>query len=81
MTTENIDFTLLISKGVTAFYVALYVNFGAVLEWQKIKAVLKNPIGPSIGFVCNFIFLPLVRRHKNLNLNRIQKLDLEFVKS
>lgn len=62
MTIENIDFTLLISKGVTAFYVALYVNFGAVLEWKKIKVVLKNPIGPSIGFVCNFVFLPLVRR-------------------
>lgn len=61
MATKSIDFTILTSTGVTAFYVALYVNFGAVLEWKKVTQVLKNPIASSVGFFCNFVFLPLVR--------------------
>ena len=67
MSTLAIDFTLLISTGVTAFYVVLYVNFGAILDWQKIKIIVKKPIEPCLGFFCNFIFLPLVRKSKFWN--------------
>lgn len=71
MSTLAIDFTLLISTGVTAFYVVLYVNFGAILDWQKIKIIVKKPIEPCLGFFCNFIFLPLVRKRKFWNSKNI----------
>lgn len=72
MSTLAIDFTLLISTGVTGFYVALYVNFGAILDWQKIKSILKKPIELCLGFFCNFIFLPLVsNKEKKLKLKNI----------
>lgn len=57
---NDIDFTLLISKTLTIFYVILYVNFGVILNWKNVKEIFKNPIGPSIGLLCNFVFLPLV---------------------
>lgn len=56
----EIDFTLLISKALTVFYVILYVNFGAILSWKNVKEILKNPAGPAIGLFCNFVLLPLV---------------------
>lgn len=59
--TGYIDFNMLISKGVIPFYMILYVNFGMAVDGQKIKAILKKPVGPSVGFCCNFILLPLVR--------------------
>lgn len=40
----------------------LYVNFGCALEWPEIKATIRKPIAPVIGFVGQFLFMPLVRR-------------------
>merc|ERR1719369_2250175 len=36
-----------------------YINFGCALDLNVIKEVLKKPIGPAIGFVTQFIFMPL----------------------
>lgn len=37
----------------------LYVNFGAALNLQTIKEILKRPVGPIICFICQFVFMPL----------------------
>lgn len=38
----------------------LYINFGAALDVNKVKLVLRKPIGPAIAFFCHFFFLPVV---------------------
>ncbi|KAL0272345.1 UNVERIFIED_CONTAM: hypothetical protein PYX00_005354 [Menopon gallinae] len=37
----------------------LYINFGCALDWDFVKEILKKPVGPLIGFVCQFGFMPL----------------------
>jgi len=36
-----------------------YINFGCALDLKVMKEVLKKPVGPAIGFVSQFIFMPL----------------------
>lgn len=38
----------------------LYINFGAALDLTQLKGILRKPIGPAIGFVGQFLFMPLV---------------------
>ncbi|XP_046424348.1 kinase D-interacting substrate of 220 kDa B isoform X3 [Neodiprion fabricii] len=38
----------------------MYINFGAAMDWPLCKRTLKRPIGPTIGFVCQFIWMPLL---------------------
>ena len=38
-----------------------YVNMGCHMDLQVVKETLKMPIGPLIGFVCQFTIMPLVR--------------------
>lgn len=38
----------------------LYINFGAALSLSKVKGIVRRPIGPAIGFVGQFIIMPLV---------------------
>lgn len=38
----------------------IYINFGCVLDWEVLKQTLKKPIGPAIGFGCQFVLMPLV---------------------
>ena len=38
------------------------VNMGGQLDLEIIKAVFKKPIGPIVGFVSQFILMPLVRQ-------------------
>lgn len=40
----------------------LYINFGAALDLEKVKLILVRPIGPAIGFFCQYLVLPLVSR-------------------
>lgn len=47
-----------------------YINFGCALEIDVVKKVLKRPIGPAVGFACQFIVMPLVR--KICKLSRIE---------
>ena len=37
-----------------------YVNMGCHLDLQVVKETMKRPIGPVIGFVCQFTIMPLV---------------------
>jgi len=36
-----------------------YINFGCALDLKVMKEVLKKPVGPAIGFVSQFIFMPI----------------------
>ncbi|XP_046594965.1 kinase D-interacting substrate of 220 kDa B isoform X6 [Neodiprion lecontei] len=38
----------------------MYINFGAAMDWPLCKRTLKRPIGPTIGFVCQFVWMPLL---------------------
>jgi sodium/bile acid cotransporter 3/5 len=37
-----------------------FINMGCMLDLEIVKATLKKPIGPAIGFCCQYIFMPLV---------------------
>jgi len=38
----------------------LYINFGCAMNWNVCRDTLKRPIGPIIGFFCQFLVMPLV---------------------
>ncbi|XP_011877319.1 PREDICTED: ileal sodium/bile acid cotransporter [Vollenhovia emeryi] len=38
----------------------LYINFGCALDWDVCRATLRRPIGPAIGFLCQFLIMPLL---------------------
>lgn len=38
----------------------LYINFGAALDLQKVRAAFVRPIGPTIALFCHFLVLPVV---------------------
>lgn len=40
----------------------LYINFGCAMDWNVCRDTLKRPIGPAIGFFCQFLIMPLVNR-------------------
>lgn len=46
----------------------LYVNFGAAMSLSAIKDILRRPVGPSICFVCQFLFMPLAAYGLGLGL-------------
>lgn len=49
----------------------LNVNFGAALELDKLKGILKKPIGPAIGLFCHFLFMPLVSSIHHIKFEEI----------
>lgn len=38
----------------------LYINFGCAMDWDVCRKTLKRPIGPAIGFFCQFLIMPLL---------------------
>lgn len=38
----------------------LYINFGAALDLAVVKSILLRPIGPVIGFIGQFLLMPLI---------------------
>lgn len=38
----------------------LYINFGAALNLSTVKDIMRKPVGPTICFLCQFLFMPLV---------------------
>uniref|UniRef100_A0A182NR99 Sodium-bile acid cotransporter n=1 Tax=Anopheles dirus TaxID=7168 RepID=A0A182NR99_9DIPT len=38
----------------------LYINFGAALDVGALKQIARRPVGPVIGFICQFVFMPLL---------------------
>ncbi|ODM97448.1 Ileal sodium/bile acid cotransporter [Orchesella cincta] len=45
---------------VAALVAIIYINMGAALDTTTIKATLKRPIGPIIGFFSQFVIMPLL---------------------
>merc|ERR1719323_1532919 len=37
-----------------------YINMGCALDLDVVKNTLKRPIGPAIGFICQFLVMPLL---------------------
>lgn len=47
--------------GTVAVLVSInYINFGAALQLDVLRSIMRRPIGPVIGFVCQFLFMPLL---------------------
>ncbi|XP_066258216.1 ileal sodium/bile acid cotransporter-like isoform X2 [Euwallacea similis] len=45
----------------TAVLVAIiYINFGCVVQWSKLKNLIRRPMGPTIGFFGQFLVMPLL---------------------
>ncbi|XP_048504994.1 ileal sodium/bile acid cotransporter-like [Athalia rosae] len=38
----------------------LYINFGCAMDWDICQRTLKKPVGPTIGFFCQFLYMPLL---------------------
>ncbi|KAL6448341.1 hypothetical protein ACFW04_000347 [Cataglyphis niger] len=38
----------------------LYINFGCAMDWNICRDTLKKPIGPAIGFFCQFLIMPVL---------------------
>ncbi|XP_018341223.1 PREDICTED: ileal sodium/bile acid cotransporter-like isoform X1 [Trachymyrmex septentrionalis] len=38
----------------------LYINFGCAIDWNVCRSTLRRPIGPAIGFFCQFLIMPLL---------------------
>lgn len=38
----------------------LYINFGCAIDWEVCRATLKRPVGPAIGYLCQFGCMPLL---------------------
>ncbi len=37
-----------------------YINMGCALDMEVVKKTLKRPVGPAIGFICQFMVMPLL---------------------
>lgn len=45
---------------VVALVSILYINFGAALDFEKVKQILVQPFNLLLAFVCKFLLMPLV---------------------
>jgi len=50
----------LFSYSVAILVSLAYINIGCALDLKVVKDTLKKPIGPMIGFICQYIFMPLI---------------------
>jgi sodium/bile acid cotransporter 3/5 len=50
----------LFSYSVAVLISLAYINLGCALDLQVVKKTLKRPIGPAIGFICQFLIMPLL---------------------
>ncbi|KAM3960640.1 LOW QUALITY PROTEIN: ileal sodium/bile acid cotransporter [Aphomia sociella] len=48
------------TSSVATFVSIIYINFGCAMHWPTVKDVLKRPIGPAIGMIGQFLFMPLM---------------------
>ncbi|XP_063834534.1 ileal sodium/bile acid cotransporter-like isoform X1 [Ostrinia nubilalis] len=48
------------TASIALFVSLIFINFGCAMHWPTVKEVLKKPIGPVIGMVGQFIFMPLM---------------------
>ena len=45
---------------VAALVAIIYVNMGAALDVNTIRNTLRRPVGPAIGFMSQFVIMPMV---------------------
>ncbi|XP_069672247.1 ileal sodium/bile acid cotransporter-like isoform X2 [Periplaneta americana] len=38
----------------------IYINFGCALDWSVFKKTIRRPLGPVIGFLCQFLIMPVL---------------------
>ncbi|XP_053619540.1 uncharacterized sodium-dependent transporter YocS-like [Plodia interpunctella] len=48
------------TSSVATFVSLIFINFGCAMHWPTVKEVVKRPIGPLIGMVGQFLFMPLI---------------------
>ncbi|XP_060806938.1 ileal sodium/bile acid cotransporter [Amyelois transitella] len=48
------------TSSVATFVSLIFINFGCAMHWPTVKEVVKKPIGPAIGMVGQFLFMPLI---------------------
>ncbi|XP_041985327.1 ileal sodium/bile acid cotransporter-like [Aricia agestis] len=48
------------TTSVAVFVSLIFINFGCAMHWPTVKSVLRRPIGPAIGMVGQFLFMPLM---------------------
>ncbi|XP_055390142.1 ileal sodium/bile acid cotransporter-like [Condylostylus longicornis] len=53
-----VDHIFTISLGIMVS--VIFVSFGAALDMNSLKEILIKPIGPTIGFCCQFILMPIL---------------------
>ena len=37
-----------------------YVNMGCAMDLEVVRKTLKKPVGPAIGFICQYCLMPLI---------------------
>jgi len=50
----------LFTYSVAVLVSVVYISFGCALDWSVFKTTFRRPVGPIIGFCCQFLFMPLV---------------------
>ncbi|KAK6625548.1 hypothetical protein RUM43_005847 [Polyplax serrata] len=55
---KNLDRIFMIS--IIVLVSILYVTFGCAMDWPLVKGTLRKPVAPIIGFVSQFLFMPLM---------------------
>ncbi|KAL0860976.1 hypothetical protein ABMA27_009506 [Loxostege sticticalis] len=48
------------TASIAIFVSLIFINFGCAMDWPTVKEVLRKPIGPIIGLIGQFIFMPLM---------------------
>ena len=53
-----------------------FINMGCTLDLGVVKSTLKKPVGPVIGFCCQYVFMPLVSEIAFSYLTRLMVIKL-----
>nr|XP_018897652.1 PREDICTED: sodium/bile acid cotransporter 5 isoform X1 [Bemisia tabaci] len=48
------------TSSVAILVAVIFINFGCALDWPLVRKSLCRPIGPVIGFISQFLFMPLI---------------------
>ena len=54
------EYTNLFIILVTTLFFLHYINMGCAMDFGVIRGVLRKPIGPMVGIICQYICMPLV---------------------
>ena len=50
----------LFSYSVAILVSLAYINMGCAMDLEVVKQTLKKPVGPLIGFICQYLIMPLL---------------------